>query len=94
MPLLAATATARPGLTPLGWLVVTVGLLLALGGYLLACRIWPFKACRRCDGNGKLRSPRKKAWRICPRCKGNGRRLRFGRRVWNLVTQTSREASK
>lgn len=88
---LAATAS-HPGLTPLGWLVVTAGGLLALVVYLLACRIWPFKNCRRCNGNGKRRSPSGKAWRICKRCSGNGRRLRTGRRVWNFVTQTSREA--
>jgi hypothetical protein len=51
--------------------------------YLGACAIWPFGACGRCDGNGKIRSPSGRAWRPCPRCKGSGGRLRLGRHVWN-----------
>ncbi|WP_198950101.1 hypothetical protein [Kineosporia sp. A_224] len=53
-----------------------------LGGYALACAVWPFAACGRCDGTGKRRSPSGKAFRACPRCKGTARRLRTGRRFW------------
>ena len=79
MNLPAATATA-----------VTVLLLLA--GYAAAVAFWPFVACRRCDGSGKLRSPFGRAFRPCPRCKGTGRRLRFGRRIHNAVSGARRRA--
>lgn len=69
---LLATATAA----------VAVALIWA-AGYGLACAVWPFRACRRCDGSGKRRSPSGKAWRSCPRCHGGGARLRYGRRLWN-----------
>jgi DnaJ-class molecular chaperone len=54
---------------------------LALAGYVLSLRIWPVKACGRCGGSGKLRSPSGRSWRNCPRCKGSGGRVRIGRRV-------------
>ena len=63
-------------------------ILLALGAgavYLAACAWWPFKACRRCDGCGKRRSPSGKAWRPCPRCDGSGRRVRFGRWLYETL---------
>lgn len=60
--------------------VIVVGLLWS-GGYVIACWIWPFAACRRCDGAGRFRSPSGRAWRNCKRCKGSGRRVRFGVRV-------------
>jgi hypothetical protein len=58
-----------------------VGALLWLAGYVGTCAWWPFAACRRCDGEGKLRSPTGRAWRLCRRCTGSGRRVRFGFRV-------------
>lgn len=64
----------------------------AVAWLVFACWFWPYKACRRCDGTGKLRSPGRKAWRTCPRCKGTGRRLRVGRRAWNATSSTSRTA--
>lgn len=51
--------------------------------YIGACVVWPFRACRRCDGNGKIRSPSGRAWRHCSRCKGTGARLRLGHHIWN-----------
>jgi len=55
---------------------------LVLGGlYLLACAIWPYANCGRCNGQGKSRSPSGKKFRNCPRCKGTGRRKRIGRRL-------------
>lgn len=56
-------------------------------GYAAACAFWPFAACGRCKGAGKLRSPSGRAFRLCPRCKASGRRLRFGRRVYTHVTR-------
>lgn len=48
----------------------------ALVLYLLACQIWPYTACKRCQG-GKHPSPSGKAWRHCGRCHGTGRRRRL-----------------
>jgi hypothetical protein len=62
-------------------------------GYLVVCRVWPFAACRRCGGDGKLREPlSRKAWRTCPRCKGSAKRLRSGRRFLNSSSTTARSA--
>lgn len=57
----------------LAWLIV----LLLLAGYLVACRIWPYASCGRCQGSGRSPSPSGKAWRPCTRCKGSGRRRRL-----------------
>ncbi|WP_152363821.1 hypothetical protein [Microlunatus speluncae] len=70
--------------------LVLAVLAVAVGGgllYALACRIWPFAACRRCTGSGKRRSPGGKAWRDCGRCKGTGKRLRVG---WRLVNNAKK----
>lgn len=80
-PLLATTSTPQP---------VGTGTLVLLGlavvvGYLIACAVWPFKSCRRCDGTGKLRSPSGRAWRTCPRCRGRRGRLRAGRRLFGTT---------
>jgi hypothetical protein len=75
---IAATATgtdATPALFVLG--------LLALAGYAIACALWPFRACTRCGGSGRFRSPSGRAWRYCGRCSGKGAQLRLGRRIWN-----------
>jgi hypothetical protein len=50
-------------------------------GYLLSCAIWPYRACRRCSGTGKLRSPFGRAFRHCPRCGNTGQRARIGHRI-------------
>ena len=71
---------------------ITIPLLITLG-YAVACWIWPFKPCRRCDGNGKRRSPSGRAWRDCPRCRGGGGRLRAGRRIYNYLARTRKDAS-
>ena len=66
---------------------ITLALILATltFGYVSACVTWPFKNCRRCEGNGKRPALfGGKAFRICRRCNGTGRRLRTGRKVWNF----------
>lgn len=64
-------------------------------GYVSACVIWPFKACRRCEGSGKRPALfGGRAFRICPRCGGNGRRLRTGRAVWNFAHRLHGEAHR
>jgi hypothetical protein len=74
-------------------LLLALGVLAWLAGYLgVACRWWPYTACRRCSGAGKLRSPSGRAWRACPRCKGTGARLRTGRRLLNRWSDTARKS--
>ncbi|MGY4768950.1 hypothetical protein ACXC9Q_18720 [Kribbella sp. CWNU-51] len=96
----------RPALYPLVPDAVSLTALITAGGafllivvgasisflYLVTCRIWPFRGCRRCKGLGRLRAPNGKAWRDCPRCKGTGRRLRIGRRLWNHAERAKRNA--
>lgn len=50
--------------------------LIAVGLYLLACRIWPYVDCGRCRG-GRRASPSGKAFRLCSRCGGTGRKRRL-----------------
>ncbi|GAA0538784.1 hypothetical protein [Saccharopolyspora thermophila] len=59
-------------------------------GYVLACLIWPFKACRTCRGAGKLRSPFLRSYRLCPTCNATGLRLRRGRKAWNALSRLHR----
>jgi hypothetical protein len=61
---------------------------LAGAGYLIACWIWPFRACRRCQGAGRFRSPSGRAWRHCRKCGGRGAQLRTGRRIWIWINHT------
>ena len=81
MPTLAATATSH---TPTAALLVLV-LLVVTAGYGLSCWLWPFTACRRCYGTGRLRSPIGRVFRHCPRCDGTGQRLRAGRHLVNTA---------
>jgi hypothetical protein len=82
MSTLAATTTGHPaaaGLLFLALIVVTLG-------YLLACWLWPFVACRRCKGSGKRRALfGGRAFGICRRCDGTGRQLRPGRHAINYL---------
>jgi hypothetical protein len=75
-------------------ILLTAAVLAAGFAYALTCRIWPYAACRRCGGAGKLRSPFGDAWRRCPRCKATGARLRLGRRVWSQWRQLHKEIHK
>jgi hypothetical protein len=61
-------------------------------GYVVACRIWPFTGCRKCDGRGQFRSPSGRAWRHCRRCKGSGSRVRTGRRIWTWLAAVKKAA--
>lgn len=56
-------------------------------GYVGLVAFWPFKACRRRHGAGKLRAPIGLGLRCCPRCAGAGLRLRIVRRLWNYLTR-------
>lgn len=58
--------------------------------YTSSCLFWPYANCRRCKGNGKARAMwGGKAFRRCGRCGGTGRRLRLGRRLFNLLRQST-----
>ena len=72
-------------MTPLASLASLAALIIAgyTLYYLAACAIFPFGACRRCKGAGKLRTPiSRRMFRLCPRCDGTGRRVRIGRRIY------------
>jgi hypothetical protein len=64
--------------------------LLVTAGYLLACVLWPFKACRVCGGRGQLYGFMG-GIRLCGACDATGLRLRFGRRLINLAGRLYRE---
>lgn len=73
-----------------GWAVAAA--VVWLGGYVVACLIWPFAACLKCKGGGRFRSPTGKAWRLCRRCKGSGTRVRVGRRLWTWLAARKNDA--
>ncbi|MEV4136258.1 hypothetical protein AB0J72_29330 [Dactylosporangium sp. NPDC049742] len=81
MHTLAATATSNAAASGLLILLLTIVTL----GYLAACWLWPFVACRRCSGTGKRRALIGRAFGICHRCDGTGRQLRPGRRAINYL---------
>lgn len=95
MTLTAATTT--PAATPAEWswqiwLVLIGAVLLSVAGYAVACWLWPFTRCRRCDGTGRRMSPSGKNWGSCRRCKGKAARLRAGRKIFNYLKVTAEEA--
>ena len=51
--------------------------------YFMLCWIKPFRACRKCDGRGRLATPLGRLTRQCRRCRGTGLRLRIGRHAIN-----------
>lgn len=82
-------ATANYTAHTLGtWLLFAT---LAAVGYLVHCVIWPYRACRKCEGAGRFRSPSGRAWRYCNRCGGKGAQLRSGRRVWTHIKGIDRD---
>ncbi len=87
-----AATSASIGLTWQAWLILIGVALLWAGCYALACWIWPFTACRKCGGAGRHKSPSGKAWRKCRRCKGSATRIRTGRRIFDWLKVTSKEA--
>lgn len=75
--------------------LTAVGFILAVVlGYLASCAVKPFRDCWLCDGKAHHRSKRNpKLSRPCRWCGATGKRLRIGRRVWNRVRRTTRQAS-
>jgi DnaJ-class molecular chaperone len=74
-----------------GTTVLTLVLLVVTLGYSVTCAIWPFKACRRCAGTGRLRPRLMRVIRLCPRCRGTGLRIRLGRHAWNNARRLHRD---
>jgi hypothetical protein len=68
-------------------LILIVAALVWTVGYLIACAVFPFSACRVCGGSGKRRSGNGKNFRRCRRCRGDGARVRVGRRLWTFWTK-------
>ncbi|WP_432981570.1 hypothetical protein [Dactylosporangium sp. CA-233914] len=63
--------------------------------YILACAAFPFGACRRCKGTGKLRNPfARRMYRLCPRCDGTGHRVRIGRRIYEYLRSERRQGTR
>lgn len=85
MTLCAATATSQIGAAA----ILALTLVIITLGYLLACWLWPFAACRRCHGSGKRRALiGRYSFGLCRRCHGDGYRLRVGRHVLNYLRDT------
>jgi hypothetical protein len=76
-----------PHLGPTSTLILTV--LAVTVGYGITCWVWPFRACRKCHGSGRLHAPRRlgmgRGIRQCRRCDATGLRLRTGRRIHSLI---------
>jgi hypothetical protein len=86
----AATATHLAGsLSADAWIILAVAVWAV--GYVIACAIWPFAACTRCNGLGRFPSPSGRAWRACRKCKGSGRRVRTGHRIWEALRSIDRD---
>ena len=62
--------------------------LVAVVAYVAHCLVWPFRACRKCGGAGRFRSPSGRAWRYCDRCGGRAAQVRLGRRLWTYLAST------
>jgi hypothetical protein len=63
-------------------------------GYLATCAVWPFAACHRCHGTGRLKAPIGRYFRLCRRCDGTGRRIRLGRHLWNEAGRIRRDGTR
>lgn len=70
------------------WILLAVALW--AGWYLIACAMFPWRACAWCEG-GKKRNSSRKYWRDCRHCAGSGRRARIGRRVWTALSRDKRK---
>lgn len=77
-----------------GWVIFGAIVAALAGGlvYGIACAIYPFADCARCEGGGKIRSSSGRTFRRCRRCKGSGARVRFGRRVWKKLSNAKNAA--
>ncbi|MCX2732511.1 hypothetical protein OOZ19_19910 [Saccharopolyspora sp. NFXS83] len=70
--------------------ILIAALLIITLGYVASCVLWPFKACRTCNGEGKFRSPFIRAIRLCPACRSTGLQPRAGLKAWNAYRRLHR----
>jgi hypothetical protein len=82
------TALAAAAAPSFPWGTVGLVVLILLTVYVLACAVWPWTSCGRCEG-GRKRSPSGKAWRNCRSCGGTGKKVRLGRRMWTYLSDTN-----
>lgn len=88
----ASAASANfVGANFIAWAILAV--MLWAAWYLLVCAIFPWRACRWCDG-GKKRSSSGRHWRDCWHCAGSGKRIRVGRRLGKAMADRSRSRSR
>jgi hypothetical protein len=87
---LAAAATGHHA----SGLLVILALAVVTVGYVVACAVWPFRACRHCGGAGKSRSPTGRAFHHCRHCNGSGAQLRTGRRLFTLLSHRRDRANR
>lgn len=78
----SATGSNFVGSNFIAWAIIAA--ILWGAGYLLVCAVFPWRACRWCDG-GKKRSSSRRHWRDCRHCHGSGKRIRFGKRLWKVM---------
>jgi hypothetical protein len=62
--------------------------------YVVHNLIWPFRACHKCQGLGRFRSPSGRSWRYCGACGGRGTQVRGLRRFWTWWTRTKDRGSR
>lgn len=62
--------------------------------YLAVCWVKPFRACRKCDGRGRLATPFGRLTRSCRRCRGTGLHLRWGRHLINHYRRVHADAHR
>lgn len=62
-------------------LVLAATAIIAAAGYLLSCRLNPYRRCNTCGGVGERRTAILRTIVMCRACHGTGHRLRLGRRL-------------
>jgi DnaJ-class molecular chaperone len=77
MILVAASHASNAG----GVLTLLVLGLFFLVGYGISVRVWPYKPCKRCQGDGRNAGSNHKRHGRCKKCKGTGRAERWGTRI-------------
>jgi len=68
--------------------------LIGLACYVVHSLIWPFRACRKCQGLGRFHSSSGGSWHYCRKCGGRGAEVRLGRRLWTWWTRTKDRGSR
>lgn len=73
--------------------VATLAACTAVGGYALACWVFPFGKHGRCGGKGARTALLSDRLIPCRGCRGSGRKLRVGRRAWNYFRAIQQDAA-